>query len=244
MKIYQILRMGFIPFFILFYSPYVMGQTNLPLPWNSKNKVSFKFGVASDNDLYPAIGYQYSAGYGRYIWKGFNLNISYAHCQTNTLKGSFKYDTYTYGNIYRDRNYVNRFIGITRDNYLNGGTENGLNVHDAFFLKSAYDFNLGHRIYISPFIGIGYGWSKFTKVYVDSTSFVNDKLVGGNTGFSYEQGKVFGPHLGFDLGIAFNNKKHQLFIEPELVLMTTPGNPLVVSAYEARQLSFGYNCRF
>ena len=209
-----------------------------------KNKLFVKTGISLDNDLYPAIGYHYSAGFGRYIWKGFNLNIFYTHCQTNTLKGSFKYDTYHYGNIYRDRNYINRYLGISLDDFLRGATENGLNVHDAFFVKGAYEFNLSKKLFISPFIGIAYGWSKFTKIYVDSGNFVNQKLVGGSVGLSYEQGKVFGPHMGFDFGMKLKNKQHQLFIEPELVLLTTPGYPLVVSTYEAFQFSFGYNYKF
>ena len=247
MKIIRYFRLRLITSFVLtiFLNLFCTGQTVGKVSKHKfQNKIFVKTGVSSDNDLYPAIGYHYSAGYGRYIWKGFNLNISYSHCQTNTLKGSFKYDTYPYGNIYRDRNYIDKYIGISQSDYLNEGTVNGLNVHDAFFLKGGYDFNLGKKLFISPFFGIAYSWSKFTRVFVDSANFVNDKLVGGNTGFSYEQGKVFGPHLGFDLGYTFKNKKLQLFIEPELVILTTPGNPRVVSAYEAVQFSFGYNYKF
>ena len=58
------------------------------------------------------------------------------------------------------------------------------------------------------------------------------------------QGKVFGPDMGFNLGYTFKNKYHQLFFEPELILLTTPGNSLIVSTYEAVQFSLGYNYKF
>ncbi len=79
---------------------------------------------------------------------------------------------------------------------------------------------------------------------MDSASFVNDRLVGGSVGASYEQGKVFGYDMGVDFGYAFKNKHHQVFLEPELILLTTPGYPMIVSAYEAIQFSIGYNYKF
>ena len=114
----------------------------------------------------------------------------------------------------------------------------------AVCVKASYDFKLGKHVSITPFFGIAYGWSKFSKIYIDSAKFISNKLVGGSTGFSEEQGKVFGPDMGFDVGYTFKNNHHQLFFEPELILLTTPGYVTIVSAYEAIQFSFGYNYRF
>lgn len=240
-------KKGFFPFLILIFfclpSSYAQ-EREKEVPQDFKNKFFIKAGISSDYDLIPSWGHSYSLGYGRNVWKNLSINIFYTHCQTNTLKGSFKYDTYPYGNIYRERNYVNRYLGITQNDYFVGVGTNGLNVHDVFGIKAAYDFSVGKHFHISPFLGVAYGWSKFSRVYIDSASFVNDKLVGGSVGFSYEQGKVFGPDMGFHFGYIFKNKHHRLFFEPELILLTTPGNSLVVSAYEAVQFSLGYNYKF
>jgi len=214
------------------------------IPQIFKNKFFVKAGISSDYDLYPYWGHNYSVGYGRNVWKNLSTSIFYMHCQTNTLKSSFNYDTYLYGNIYRERNYINRYLGITQSDYYSGVGTNGLNVHDVFGIKVAYEFRVGKHICISPYLGVAYGWSKFSRIFIGSANFVNDKLVGGAVGFSYEQGKVFGPDMGFNLGYTFKNKHHQLFFEPELILLTTPGNPLIVSTYEAVQFSLGYNYKF
>jgi len=246
-KYNTILKKGLYPFFLLicFYWQPCYAQfsraKNLP---KFKDKLYVKVGISGDYDLYPYFGHQYSIGCSRNIWKGLGISLFYTHCQTNTLKGSYKYDSYPYGNIYQYRNYINRYIGISQFDYYNGRGTNGLNVHDALGIKVNYDFKIGKRISISPFLGVAYGWSKFSRVYIDSANFINNKLVGGSVGFSYEQGKVFGPDMGFDIGYTFKNKHHQLFFEPELILLTTPGNANIVSAYEAIQFSLGYNYRF
>lgn len=241
----KIFKKGLNPFLILpfFYlQPCYAQSTEKSTNINFKNRLFVKAGISSDYDLYPVWGIHYSAGFGRNIWGNLSLNIFYTHCQTSTLKGSYKYVSNPYENIlYPGKTYVDKYLGITMGDYYSGVTQNGLNVHDAFGIKAMYDFKMGNQIRISPFLGVAYGWSKFSRVYVDSASFVNNKLVGGSTGFSYEQGKVFGPDMGFDVDYTFKNKHHQLFFEPELILLTTPGYPLIVSAYEAVQFSIGYN---
>jgi hypothetical protein len=228
---------------VLYWQPCYSQVTGSSSNKHFKDKLFLKAGLAGDYDLYPHWGHQYSFGYGRNIWKGLSVNLFYTHCQTNTLSGSLKYDSNPYGSI-ADRSYINKYIGISVGDYYGGIGTNGLNVHDVFCVKASYDFKLGKHISIIPFFGVAYGWSKVSKIYIDSANFINNKLVGGSTGFSYEQGKVFGPDMGFDIGYSFKNKHHQLFFEPELILLTTPGYVTIVSAYEAVQLSLGYNYRF
>ena len=230
---------------ILFIQPCYSQNTNNLINKNLKNKFSFKAGIASDYDLYPKWGHQYSVGYERNIWKNLSFNFSYIHCQTNTLKGTFKYDTFLSTNTDFKRNYINNYIGISSGDMFNNVGENGINVHDAFRLNAKYEFKLGKHLFITPFLGVAYGWSSFTRVFIQSANFKDDKLINGTVGFSYEQGKVYGPDMGFDFGYTFKNKHHQIFFEPELILLVTPGTtPLIVSAYEAIQFSLGYNYRF
>ena len=246
-KCNNILKNWLCPFFLLLFFYWQPCCAQVMLGRNSqqfKDKLFVKVGFSGDYDLYPYWGHHYTLGYGRNLWKGLAINLFYSHCQTNTLKGSYKYDSYPYGNIYLYRNYINRYIGISLGDFYDGRGTNGLNVHDVFGIKASYDFKIGNHLSITPFLGVACGWSKFSRVYIDSANFVNNKLVGGSTGFSYEQGKVFGPDMGFDIGYTFKNKHHQLFFEPELILLTTPGNADIISAYEAIQFSIGYNYRF
>ena len=244
---YNFIKKGLSSFFFLlfFYLQPCYSQTieNLHKK-NFKNKLYVKMGVSGDYDLYPNWGHHYGVGYGRNIWKNLSLNIFYSHCQTNTLNGSFKYDDNPYGNIYPQRNYVNSYLGISQGDYFGGVGDNNLNVHDVFGVKAMYDFKTSKHFTISPFLGVAYGWSKFSRVYIASAEFVNDRLIKGTVGFSYEQGKVFGPDMGFNFIYTFKNKQHQIYFEPELILLTTPGNPFIVSAYEAVQFSIGYNYKF
>lgn len=237
----------FFPFLILIFfcsqSSYAQ-EREKEVPQDFKSKFFIKIGVSNDYDLTPYWGHNYSLGYGKNISKNLSLNIFYAHCQTNTLKGSVYYAKYLYPDNPMTISYVNKYLGITRGEYFNGATENGLSAHDIFCIKAAYDFRLGKHIYISPFLGLAFGWSKLSTIFLDSANFVNDKLVGGSVGFSYEQGKVFGPDMGINIGYSFKNKHHQLFFEPELILLNTPGNPVRLSTYEAAQFSFGYNYKF
>lgn len=168
------------------------------------------------------------------------------HSQTNTLKGSVKYGHYLYINNNLELNYVNRYLGISVGDYYGGATLNELIVHDVFGIKAAYNFKIGNHISITPFLGVAYGWTQYSSLFLDSANFVNDKLVGGSMGFEYEQGKVLGPDMGVDLGYTFKNKHHQLFFESELILLTTPGSgsDLLIMAYEAVQFSFGYQYKF
>jgi hypothetical protein len=240
-------KKGLCPFLILMLSglePSYAQSTERINQQFFKSKFFIKVGVSSDYDLTPYWGYNYSLGYGRNIWKNLSLNIFYTHSQTNTLKGAVYYGKYLYPDNPVTISYVNKYLGITRGEYFNGATENGLSVHDILCIKVAYDFRLGKHIYISPFLGLAYGWSKLSTIFLDSANFVNDKLVGGSVGFSYEQGKVFGPDMGINIGYTFKNKHHQLFFEPELILLNTPGNPVRLSTYEAAQFSFGYNYKF
>ncbi len=246
-KYNTILKRGLCIFLLLMFFYWQPGYAQFSQaknPQKIKDKLFVKAGISGDYNLYPYWGHHYSLGYGRNLWKGLSLNIFYTHCQTNTLKGSVYYAKYLYPNNPMTIGYVNKYLGITRGEYFNGDTENGLGVHDVFCIKAAYDFKLGKHINITPFFGLAYGWSKLSTIFLDSANFINDKLVGGSVGFSYEQGKVFGPDMGFDFGYTFKNKHHQLFFEPELILLTTPGYANIVSAYEAIQFSLGYNYRF
>lgn len=209
------------------------------------NKFFFKAGITKDYDWTPKTGYHFSLGYNRNLWKGLNIGIFYSHSQTKTLKGSNWFDTNLYADPNDTRNYITHFIGISQEELLaTGGESNGFSAHDVFGIRAGYDFKIGKQFAITPFAGLAYGTTKYFEIFIDEANFINNKLVSGTTGFRYEQGKVFGPDLGFDLTYTFNNKHHQLFIEPELILLTTPGNPLVTSAYEAVQLGFGYSYRF
>lgn len=230
-------------FFILMFSfsKYSYSQIEeKAIPQIFKNKLFVKVGISSDYDWTSYWGHNYSLGYGRNLWKNLSINIFYTHCQTNTLKGSFRY----YTNPYEQSSYIDRYLGITLGEYFSSVATNGLSVHDAFCLKAAYDFKIGKHFYISPFLGIAYGWSKFNAIYIDSAHFENNMLTGGSVGFEYQQGKVFGPDIGMDMGYTFKNKHHQLFFQPELILLTTPGDPVVLSTYEAVQFSIGYNYKF
>ena len=230
---------------ILFIQPCFAQNINSVKDKNLKNRFSFKAGVASDYDLYSQWGHQYSVAYERNIWKNLSLNISYIHCQTSSFKGTVKYNTFLNTSTDLATNYINNYIGISQGDMYGGVGENGINVHDAFRLNAKYEFKLGKRLFITPFFGGAYGWSSFTRIFIGSANFVDDKLVNGTVGFSYEQGKVYGPDMGFDFGYTFKNKHHQIFFEPELILLVTPGNtPPIVSAYEAVQFSLGYNYRF
>ena len=230
---------------ILFIQPCYSQNINNLISKNLKNKFSFKAGIASDYDLYPTWGHQYSVGYERNIWKNLSLNISYIHCQTSSFKGTVKYDTYLRTSPDLATNYINNYLGISLGDMWSGVGDNGINVHDAFRLNAKYEFKLGKRLFITPFFGVAYGRSSFTKVFIGSGNFINDKLVNGTVGYSYEQGNVYGPDMGFDFGYTFKNKKHQIFFEPELILLVTPGiQKPIVSAYEAVQFSLGYNYRF
>lgn len=230
---------------ILFIQPCYSQNINTLKDIKLKNRFSFKVGNASDYDLSPKWGHQYSAGYERNIWKNLSLNFSYIHCQTNTLKGTFKYDMNLYPSPDLARNYIENYIGISMGDMFRGVGINGINVHDAFRLNAKYEFKLGKHLFITPFFGGAYGWSSFTRIFIGSANFVDDKLVKGTVGFSYEQGNVYGPDMGFDFGYTFKNKHHQIFFEPELILLVTPGSvPPIVSAYEAVQFSLGYNYRF
>ena len=230
---------------ILFIQPCYSQNINTLINKNLKNKFSFKAGISSDADLYPKLGHQYSIGYERNIWKNLSLNFSYIHCQTSSFKGTVKYNTFLNTSTDLATNYINNYIGISPGDMYGGMGENGINVHDAFRLNAKYEFKLGKQLFITPFFGVAYGRSSFTKVFIGSANFVNNKLVNGTVGYSYEQGNVYGPDMGFDFGYTFKNKHHQIFFEPELILLVTPGNnPHIVSAYEAVQFSLGYNYRF
>lgn len=205
---------------------------------NYKNKLFIKAGFSSDYDWSPYWGHNYSLGYGRNLWKNVNINIFYTHCQTNTLKGWVHYNAFNYVN--------NTYIYGYGNLRTTPGDRNGLSVHDAFCVKAAYDFSVGKHFYISPFLGVAYGWSK-SSIYTSSANFDNSNmLVSGGVWFSYEQGKVFGPDMGMDVGYTFKNKHHQLFFEPELILLTAQGSQTIAdgSTYEAIQLSIGYNYKF
>lgn len=143
---------SFLILLLCYFQPSYSQCVENEMPPNFKNKLFIKAGISSDYDLNPYWGYNYSFGYGRNIWKNLNISIFYAHCQTNTLKGSFYFNDNPYSN--GSSNYINRYLGITVEDYLGGVGVNGLNVHDAFCIKAAYDFKVGKHVYISPFLAL------------------------------------------------------------------------------------------
>lgn len=123
-------------FFILMFSfsKYSYSQIEEKvIPQIFKNKLFVKVGISSDYDWTSYWGHNYSLGYGRNLWKNLSINIFYTHCQTNTLKGSFRY----YTNPYEQSSYIDRYLGITLGEYFSSVATNGLSVHDAFCLKAA-----------------------------------------------------------------------------------------------------------
>ena len=181
------------------------------------------------------------AGIKYYVYRDLAVYLSVDRATSNNFKRGYRliHDDISYG----EQQFLEQFIGISKDDYQNRKTSFEYNANFTLALQATYDIWLGQKRkwLLTPKLGWAYFSNHHFNTFLGEAYFSNDKLTGGKVSYS----SFFDQFFGLDYGIEFGrklNKRGKVFFE--IIGSANQTYQISTQAYSAARLGIGYELKF
>lgn len=185
-------------------------------------------------------GHYLKAGVKYPVYKKFSLLLSHEMSESDNYPKDFiiRYNNYLWG----EQAFVNKYIGISRTDWINGKTNFISNSNSLFILQGTYDFYLGKKkqLLFSPKFGYSFVKTKYFLTTIQEAVFINDKLTSGKVLYENKILKLWGFHYGLEFAKIFNDRNKVFF---EINKTADKTGEEIYEFFEAFTVGVGYEIK-
>lgn len=216
---------------------------NLSYAQTNNNDLSLRVSAGANEQPYveKIWGHYLKAGVKYSIFKNLSLILSHEMSESDNFPSDFKlfYRNQKYG----EQAFINRFKGMSRDDWFNGKADFTSNSNSIYILQATYDFYLGKkkRFILSPKFGYSYVKNNYFFINLQEVSFENDALIDARVVNESKILKLWGFHYGIEFAKSMG-EKGKLFLELNKTANQT-GGLNTWDLFEAFTVGIGYEIK-
>ena len=185
-------------------------------------------------------GHYLKAGVKYFVYNNLSLLFSHEMSESDNYPDDF---VILFNNsIWGGKEFVERFKGISRDDWRNGKTNFTSNSNSIYILQAGYDFFLGKKkeFLITPKLGYSFVKTKSFVTTLQEVAFVDNELVDGNVKYDNKILKLWGFHYGIEFAKPIGQKS-KIFIEINKTADKT--GEQIYEFFEAFTVGVGYEIK-